>query len=72
MKWIDIKKQKPERGDCILISDGNFVTAAEIDYIEEDIWFDAHMFSGYECEIDFLSSDITHWAKLPNPPKGDN
>jgi len=70
MKWIDIKKRKPEHGQKCLISDGEIVTAAEADLATfKHIWWDMCEIIGYDCEWDFNETAITHWAPLPEPPK---
>lgn len=70
VKWISIKEQLPPEGQGVLISDGEFVTAAELTLtgLSGPRLWDGHCCGGYEWEWDFDTREITHWAELPEPP----
>ncbi len=74
MNWIPIKEKLPEHGQCVLISNGTFVTAASTDRVSspDGVWWNGCQFDGYEWKWDFKPTDITHWAEMPTPPKTKN
>ncbi|MCK5014263.1 MAG: DUF551 domain-containing protein [Candidatus Omnitrophica bacterium] len=69
-EWIDIKKQKPEHEQAVLIAAGHVVTAAiaELSPFSDAIWWDGCHFSGHRWDWDFDEKDITHWMPMPKPP----
>ena len=70
MKWINIRKKKPEHGQHCLICAGSTVTAAKADaksFRDGVIWWDGCGFSGYEWQYDFPNEQVTHWMPLPPP-----
>jgi hypothetical protein len=74
--WISLKDRTPAHRQKVLISDGYIVTAAQADLLEfgneESIWWDGCFFEGWNWEWSFKAKNITHWAELPSPPRGDN
>lgn len=77
-KWIDINEQRPENGQKVLVTDGEFVTAAQAyirfhgDMRDERApggmtWCGCEC-AGYEFEWDYDMDSITYWAPLPGPP----
>lgn len=60
-EWISVKDKLPEFGDQVLIYIGSQMTVAE--YTKG---------MGFICAIErdmFIQDYITHWQKLPEPPK---
>lgn len=73
MEWISVKDRLPKWKEGVLVTDGNVVTVASLDYWDGwPKWWDGHGFSGYEWEFDFSNNfedgKVTHWMPLPNPP----
>jgi hypothetical protein len=62
MKWIDVNDETPPKRTRVLVTDGQCVTQALID--NNCSWS-----NWYVIDEEYLN-DITHWAWLPNPPKG--
>lgn len=68
MKWIDIKDQKPEHKQRVLISGRQMVGSRE-PVIMTAVYYaeDRHNKEGWiynHC----ITLDVTHWMPLPEPP----
>jgi hypothetical protein len=64
MKWISIEERLPKKGIDVLVYGFHSIDIAFYDTKEDNkpYWVRD---DGYE--LDFYA--ITHWMKLPNPPK---
>ena len=64
-EWISVKDRLPEHGDVVLC----FMKFGEHRILQWDnvsSWW-----LGYGQGDDWQKADVTHWAKMPQPPKGD-
>lgn len=72
MEWINVEDKLPEEGQRVLCYP-NGINILTFGVNEEGDWR-----KGLFCDITFseywddtvpVSLDVTHWMKLPNPPK---
>ena len=71
MEWKDAKKELPEIGDEVLLTDGKeIVSAIRLKNFGSgrSNWGGCG-FSGYEWDFDVEMEKITHWMPLPDLPK---
>ena len=64
-EWISVTERLPEHGDVVLC----FMKFGEHRILQWDnvsSWW-----LGYGRGDDWQKSDVTHWAKMPQPPKGE-
>ena len=64
-EWISVKDRLPEHGDVVLC----FMKFGEHRILQWDnvsSWW-----LGYGQGDDWQKSDVTHWSKMPQPPKGE-
>ena len=64
-EWISVKDRLPEHGDVVLC----FMKFGEHRILQWDnvsSWW-----LGYGQGDDWQKADVTHWAKMPQPPKGE-
>ena len=64
-EWISVKDGLPEHGDVVLC----FMKFGEHRILQWDnvsSWW-----LGYGQGDDWQKSDVTHWSKMPQPPKGE-
>ena len=64
-EWIPVKDRLPEHGDVVLC----FMKFGEHRILQWDnvsSWW-----LGYGQGDDWQKSDVTHWSKMPQPPKGE-
>lgn len=71
MEWIEIKKELPNIGLGVLISDGKDMASAERckSHREDKLAWTGYGYGGYEWEFDFNEDEVTHWMPLPGLPK---
>ncbi|MBR1749926.1 MAG: DUF551 domain-containing protein [Ruminococcus sp.] len=64
-EWISVKDRLPEDGEEVLI----YSTTNEISmcYYDED----THRFNVVDSDLYWNEISVTHWAPLPEPPKGE-
>lgn len=62
--WIDIKKRKPKVNERVLLSNAEdeWVVAGHL--ATNGLWY--NQFQDKHSDSDII---VTHWMKLPNPPK---
>ena len=63
MQWISVKDMLPEVGQYILICNSN---AVEDNIVCEAVYLDNFF---YISQINERAELVTHWMKLPEPPK---
>ena len=64
-EWISVKDRLPEHGDVVLC----FMKFGEHRILQ---WDDvSSWWLGYGRGDDWQKADVTHWAKMPQPPKGE-
>ena len=61
--WISVEERLPDAIGNYLATDGNTVFEAHFDFRSTIKWFDP--VEEYEVY------SVTHWAKMPEPPKHD-
>ena len=64
-EWIPVNDRLPEHGDVVLC----FMKFGEHRILQWDnvsSWW-----LGYGQGDDWQKSDVTHWSKMPQPPKGE-
>ena len=64
-EWISVDDRLPEHGDVVLC----FMKFGEHRILQWDnvsSWW-----LGYGQGDDWQKADVTHWAKMPQPPKGE-
>ena len=64
-EWISVKDRLPEHGDVVLC----FMKFGEHRILQWDnvsSWW-----LGYGQGDDWQKADVTHWEKMPQPPKGE-
>ena len=64
-EWISVNDRLPEHGDVVLC----FMKFGEHRILQWDnvsSWW-----LGYGQGDDWQKADVTHWAKMPQPPKGE-
>ena len=64
-EWISVKDRLPEHGDVVLC----FMKFGEHRILQWDnvsSWW-----LGYGQGDDWKKADVTHWANMPQPPKGE-
>ena len=64
-EWISVKDRLPEHGDVVLC----FMKFGEHRILQ---WDDvSSWWLGYGRGDDWQKADVTHWTKMPQPPKGE-
>ena len=61
-KWKDVNSEMPEHGEDVLVFDDYFGYAIG--------WFETNPECWY-CEGIGKLTEVTHWQRLPRPPKGE-
>jgi hypothetical protein len=62
-EWISVKKEIPPPEDLVLMFSSQF--GIEVGALLKDVWWTAN----YEEYFMERWDEITHWTKLPAPPK---
>lgn len=72
MKWINIKGERPNFNEPVLVcdeSDENSVNICRLDSYTETQNSSSHVFYEGKSGYDTWYKPVTHWALLPNTPQ---
>ncbi len=70
MKWIDINKRLPKKGDFVIIfTEAHYIEYC-FEYLGEGEFYEANFDVTREVESDPLprNCNVTHWIPCPLPP----
>lgn len=67
--WIRIEEQLPDEKTPVLLTDGEVMVTGFIDhFMNGAVYTRMYGVTGFECDFDFNSDEITHWMPLPAKP----